>query len=145
MRARTARAAADLRPSQTSGLPLFADRGFASVATEPATYGDDFARAVRVPDYDACEARHGGNARSAAANDRAAPTKQEQRRRVLAAVRAAGTAGLTCKELARAWGTGMNNVSGRFTELRKLGLIAVKKDALGRDIAREDCAVYVEG
>lgn len=120
------RPASEFRP--LGDLPLFADA---------------FARAVRVPDYDVCERRHGGNAQSDAANDRAAFSKQDQRRRVLVAIRAAGLTGITCKELARALKTGQNNISGRFSELRKLGLIRVAKDDHGRDRTREGCAVYV--
>lgn len=48
----------------------------------------------------------------------------------------AGNRGVTCRELADQWGTGMNCISGRFSELKRDGQIAAK----GR---RDGCAVYV--
>lgn len=66
---------------------------------------------------DICERKHGGNPESAAAFD--ATTTAMQREKVLKAIMAAGDAGLTVDELAAAWDTTPNAVSGRFTELKK--------------------------
>jgi len=90
-----------------------------------------------MPLFDVCAGRHGGNRESVAANYRHLSGRAEQRGRVFRAVRAAGEGGITCRELAEAWGIGMHRISGRFTELRIEGRIARKR-------VRAGCAVYVE-
>ena len=52
-----------------------------------------------------------------------ATTVPESRRLVLAIVRGAGLRGVTCDEVSAATGRPPNQVSGRFTELSRLGLI----------------------
>jgi hypothetical protein len=47
---------------------------------------DQYARAVRVPDYDVSSRKSGDQGGSAKANEVAAPTKQQQRDAVFAAV-----------------------------------------------------------
>lgn len=51
------------------------------------------------------------------------PTLPQRRAAVLHEVELAGERGLTCDELAHAWNVSPNQISGRFTELKKLGLI----------------------
>lgn len=86
--------------------------------------------------FDVCAARHKGNAESVAANRRNSMHRTRQQAEVLEAVRAAGENGLTCRELAERWGVGMNTISGRFSELKRAGLI---RNAGVRD----GCGVYV--
>ena len=71
--------------------------------------------------FDICAGRHRGNPESETANDRVAGKKGADRHRVLMECRRRG--GVTCKELSDEWGVGMNQISGRFTELKRLGLI----------------------
>jgi len=85
--------------------------------------------------WDICEARHRSNPESRAAFDRAAPNIPHQRAKVLEAVKNSGDRGLTCRELCSAWGCMMNQVSGRFSELKAAGLISKKG-------VRDGCAVY---
>lgn len=73
-----------------------------------------------LPLFDICSRRHGGNAESTVANRKAAPSKAAQRQRVLEACKGEG---ITCRELAERWGVGMNQISGRFTELKRTGTI----------------------
>jgi hypothetical protein len=74
--------------------------------------------------FDICSRKHGGNIHSRAANERAAPCKATQRAAVFMEVVASDDAGLTCRELASRWGVDMNQISGRFSELKAGGLIA---------------------
>ncbi len=113
------------------------------VSDLPLWGGDDYARACRVADYDICERRSGDQGGSHAANDRAAASKQELRTAVLRAIRAAGARGLTLRELASDWDKPMHAVSGRFSELRDLGLISRRMDPDGRPELREGCGVWV--
>jgi len=75
------------------------------------------------PLFDICYGRHQGNPESRAAFERHAPHRARQRARVLESIRAAGATGLTCRELSKAWGCMMNQVSGRFSELKAMGLV----------------------
>jgi predicted transcriptional regulator len=70
-----------------------------------------------------------------AANAKAAAGKRDARLAVMRLIRNAGDSGLTCKEAAAALGKGMNAVSGRFSELKTLGMIRM----VGR---REGCGAY---
>lgn len=97
----------------------------------------DFLTERREVAPDICGNRCRHNANSRAANARIAPMKKEQRERVLVAVAAAGSAGITCKELAEQWGVGMNHISGRFSELKAERPCRVL--VVGR---RDGCAVY---
>lgn len=72
-------------------------------------------------DFDVCATRHGGNPESIAANKRNAATKGDQRAAVLCACQRVN--GVTCRELAEEWGVGMNQISGRFSELKQTGEI----------------------
>ncbi len=85
---------------------------------------------------DICASRHSGSAESVAAFDRIEGAIPETRRRVLAEIRRAGASGLTAKELAALWGVGLNTISGRFTELKRDGLIVQKG-------ARDHSGAYV--
>lgn len=84
-------------------------------------------------DFDVCEKRHGGNPESIAANKRNAPTKGDQRAAVLCACQR--TNGVTCRELAEEWGVGMNQISGRFSELKKT-------DEIWKIGTRKGCGVF---
>ena len=84
--------------------------------------------------WDVCRRKHGGNEESEAANDSIAPTKALQRERVFQAV-AGSLAGLTCRELAERWEVGMNQISGRFSELKAAGRIR-------KTGTRDRCAIY---
>jgi hypothetical protein len=72
---------------------------------------------------DICAGRSRGNKESHHAYKRALPGMPQSRRTVLDAVKAAGPAGITCKELAARLGLGANHISGRFTELKTQGAI----------------------
>lgn len=87
---------------------------------------------------DICRNKHGGNPCSEEAFNRASLTIPECRQKVLDAVREAGSQGITCRELAAVWFVGMNVISGRFSELKKAGLV---KDSGKR---RDGCAVIIE-
>jgi len=84
---------------------------------------------------DICKNRHRGSEESIAAFRRMRPIAA--RNRVMADIRRAGPQGITAKELAEHWNVGLNTISGRFSELKKDGLI--------RKIGvRDGCGVYVE-
>ncbi len=72
---------------------------------------------------DITENRHQGNPESVAAFQSIQSALPRQTLRVLQEIAAAGQRGLTCRELAAAWGVGMNKISGRFSELKKEGLV----------------------
>jgi hypothetical protein len=122
-----------------SDLPLFAQPGVASVVNDEDTYG----LAVRVPDYDICEQRSGNQGGSDAANDVAAPTKQQMRDAVYHAVVRTGADGLTLRELALRWDLPMHTLSGRFSELKDQGLVVRLQDAAGKCILRDGCGVWI--
>jgi len=132
-----------------SDLPLFAVAGTATLphpgAADPKPVADQYARAVRVPDYDVSSRKSGDQGGSARANEVAAPTKQQQRDAVFAAVSrwTAHGLGLTLRELAHLWLVPMHTVSGRFSELRDLGLICRRLDADGKPVLREGCGVWI--
>lgn len=54
-----------------------------------------------------------------------ASDRESQRRRVLEAIRNAKD-GITADELSAQWNVGVNALSGRFTELKRQGLIVVR-------------------
>ena len=66
---------------------------------------------------DICARKHGGNAHSAAANDRAGAHKHTDRDTILKLIRESSD-GLTLKELCAAMRRLPNEVSGRLTELK---------------------------
>ena len=69
---------------------------------------------------DICSNKHGGNPESVAAFGTG---KDSQRQRVLQAIRESGGYGLTCDDVAKQFNCHCNAVSGRFAELKRLGLI----------------------
>ena len=75
----------------------------------------------RYTQMDICFNRHGGNPESNLANKKLllSGKKRKQRSEVIALIANAGSEGMNCKEVAAAMETGMNNVSGRLTELRR--------------------------
>jgi len=72
---------------------------------------------------DICSNKHGGDLFSVMAFDRIKAHLSKARREVLDAIAQAGDRGLTCAECAQVLGRGMNAISGRFTELKRDGLI----------------------
>ena len=73
---------------------------------------------------DVCQNKHQGNEQSTQAfQTKVKPTLKQRQIEVLQAINNAGNQGLTCKELAKAWEIGMNAISGRFSELKRLGEI----------------------
>ena len=93
-------------PAGQLALPGFGDRPLverARIDTDPVALGSVY------------------TSREAAAA--VATTVPESRRLVLAIVRGAGLRGVTCDEVSAATGRPPNQVSGRFTELSRLGLI----------------------
>lgn len=130
-------------PKRAEYRPIFSDLPlFAWASNAP----DDFARAVRVPDYDVSSRKSGDQGGSAAANAIALPTKQQQREAVFAAVVRAGRDGLTCRDLCARWNMAgqLARLSGRFSELRDLGLIVRLKGPDGECVLRDGCGVWVE-
>lgn len=73
--------------------------------------------------FDICANRHRGNEESVQANQDTSRIKSRQRERVLDEIRLAGSRGCSVDELAARFDTNPNNLSGRFSELKKLGLI----------------------
>lgn len=124
-----------------SDLPLFAGLGYAAAA---AAQPDRFAAAVGVEDYDITERRSGAQGGSPAANRAVRPTKQQQRDAVLAAVLRAGEDGLTLRELAARWEMPMHAISGRFSELKAMGLICRHLWEDGKPLLREGCGVWID-
>jgi len=84
---------------------------------------------------DTTENKHGGNANSKAAFDGIYANLTLRQQQVLATIKARGSMGRTCREIADRHGCGMNAISGRLTELKAMGKIKV----VGR---RDGCAVY---
>ena len=72
---------------------------------------------------DICRNRHRGNPESEAAFQALLPTLSNRRQEVLLIIRKSGFKGLTVHEVAEMLGTTPNAVSGRFTELKRDGLI----------------------
>ena len=72
---------------------------------------------------DICQNRHGGNPESVAAYNRLLKGKKKAALRVYEWIKKKGDTGVSCKELAPEMGVDMSTISGRFTELRKEGLI----------------------
>ena len=70
---------------------------------------------------DICASRHGGSQESIDAHSRIIHSKEDKHQRIMKLVQARDGYGLTCKELAAAWGTHPNNVSGRLSELVQRG------------------------
>jgi len=70
---------------------------------------------------DVCQSRHGGSPESADAHARIVHSKEEKHQRIMKLVRSRGDYGITVHELAGAWGTTPNCVSGRLSELVQRG------------------------
>ena len=84
---------------------------------------------------DITENKHGGNANSKAAFGAIKDKLTLKQAQVLATIKARGSFGRTCREIAERHLVGMNAISGRLTELKAMGKIKVT----GR---RDGCAVY---
>ena len=115
-----------------AALPLFAH-----------SMRDEYDRAVRIPDSDICERRSGNQGGSALANDRAEIAKPQMRSAVLAAIHQRGSEGLTLRELAAAWRVSMHTISGRFSELSRIGIIVRAISADGTPVLRDGCGVWM--
>jgi len=79
--------------------------------------------------------KHGGNAQSNAAFEHGKTRFARMRLYVLCEI-TKSDGGATCKDIANAMERGMNAISGRITELKRMGKIK----QIGR---RDGCAVYV--
>jgi hypothetical protein len=80
--------------------------------------------------------KHGGNAQSNAAFSGIYAHLTLRQEQVLATVKAYGTNGTTCREIAERHGRGMNAISGRLTELKAMGKIT-------QCGTRDGCAVWI--
>lgn len=96
-----------------------------------------------APPQDITARRHGRNPESMEAFAGVQDKLPEARAKVLEEIRGAGVRGMTCKELAAEWGVGMNTVSGRFSELKRDGLIVPRYGEDGRPMKREGSTVYI--
>ncbi len=75
------------------------------------------------PLIDICENRHRGNQESQAAFQRIAGSLPAARQRCLGFIQSQGEHGATAQECADAFGIPIHRVSGRFSELKRDGLI----------------------
>ena len=91
---------------------------------------------------DVCAKRHGGSPESQAAYREHHGAFSKQRSVILGLVRRAGANGLTCKEAAGELDVGMNQISGRFSELKFNHDIFVVRDAANKVVRRDGCAAY---
>lgn len=82
---------------------------------------------------DICANRHGGNANSVAANMRV--NKQRDREVIFQLIKDSGLSGVTMKDACAALNKLPNEISGRFSELKKAGLVYVNG-------SREGCGVH---
>ena len=87
-------------------------------------------------DRDICENRHGGDLFSLAAHDRIAATLPDARRRALDWIRSRGSFGATAQEYADHLHVGVNTISGRFSELKKAGLVVQSRKQASRNGGR---------
>lgn len=76
---------------------------------------------------DPAHRKHGGNLESHLAHRKALTRKSHWYVLILRALREAKSNGWTAKELALRFGVGLNVISGRFTELRRMGLVVKLK------------------
>lgn len=83
--------------------------------------------------YDICrrKSRNSDTSRAAFAGIQAGLS--EQRQAVLRAIQDARSGGITCRELANDWDVPMHRISGRFSELKALGLIVRSRLTPSRD------------
>ena len=95
-----------------------------------------------LPLFDICQNRHGGNAESAAAFARVARSHSAKCEAVYSAICEAGPDGLTCKELAARWGVGMNEISGRWTDLKAAERIERVLGRDGKPVSRNGSGAY---
>ena len=72
---------------------------------------------------DPCARKHGGNEQSREANKKNLKRREAQRMAVLEHITNAGTHGMSMKEVAKAMSTQFSSVSGRGTELKRLGMV----------------------
>jgi hypothetical protein len=86
---------------------------------------------------DVCRPKHGGNAQSEQANDRAHPHKASMRERLENFIGHSGFEGATLRELSGYFAKPMHSLSGRISELKRDGKVFDS----GRE--REGCAVLV--
>lgn len=92
--------------------------------------------AARACGRDITRNRHGGNAQSNQAWNKIRVFIPKQQRRVYDAIERSESHGATCREVASDMGVGMNQISGRFSELAIHGYIE-------KTGTRDGCAVYV--
>lgn len=78
---------------------------------------------VTIRDVDVCARKHGGNRNSEAANKRVAPHKANMRERCRVFIGECGPQGATIHELCKYMGKLPNELSGRLSELKRLGQV----------------------
>jgi len=94
-------------------------------------------KSIQMGLWDVCSSRHGGNEQSQEANRRIEESgaKARMREEILYMI-GESKWGLSCREAASILDTGLNNISGRFTEL--------KRDSLIEKVSvRDNSGVYV--
>lgn len=90
-----------------------------------------------LPLFDITANRHQGNAESREAFKKIGRLAFNDRQLVYQRIHQAGAAGVTVKEVAQGMGVQINQISGRFTELKAAGLI--RKVAV-----RDGCGAYAD-
>jgi hypothetical protein len=90
-----------------------------------------------LPLWDITARKHGGNEQSREAHQKVARLAFSDRQKVLREIHSAGRNGATVKDVAAAMCVGLNQISGRFSELKAAGLIS----KIG---VRDGCGVYVD-
>ena len=73
--------------------------------------------------FDPSSRKHHNNPQSVAAHDRVKHTKQDTYKKIMNLLQARGEYGATSKEIAEAFGVGLNTISGRFSELKVMNWI----------------------
>lgn len=92
---------------------------------------------------DICRNRHDGNANSTKAFEKVKRSINPTRETILDLIGKLQNANLSrLDEIAKRLGKEKNQVSGRFSELKKLGIIEVKKDLNGEPVSVNGFAVY---
>lgn len=107
------------------------------------TQGTLFAERKSLPAIDAKDItvrRHGGNAESKKAHERIKQGKAETRLRILGHIKQLGTEGATTDEIAAWMNVPPNAISGRMTELKKLGALTATSQTRR---TRSGCAARV--
>ena len=85
--------------------------------------------------------KHRGNQQSKQAHKARQHASKRQRDKVFNAIKRSGNRGITAHELADRWGVSVNQISGRFSELKADGL--AKKKGVRLNFNGRPCGVIV--